>query len=220
MPYPALDGVLLGASQRLDDVRQDLYFAEASLLTKRRATTWRQIHGSAYVHLAACLESSVKSMLGALVDEINAAGLSHCDLRVSLFSLIGDPHFSAISAASKPRHDKRTELFALLESPSACSLNNAILPLDGRTLRPSHFDTMWRVFGLPLQPVPQLTHRLALTAIADARNDVAHGDATAEQVSRRQPIADTLKQVERSEEVLLNLHTAAELYLDSRGFER
>jgi hypothetical protein len=220
MPYPAIDRVLLDASQRLDDVRQDLYFADTNLLTKRRATTWRHIHGTAYVHLAACLEVSVKGILRALVDEINTAGLPHCDLRVSLFSLIGDPHFSAISAGTKPRHDKRAELFALLGSTTACILNNAVLPLDGRTMRPIHFDIIWSVFGLPLNPLPQLTHRLALIAIADARNDVAHGDATAEQVSRRQPISDTLKQVERSEEVLINLHTAAELYLRGRGFER
>lgn len=220
MTYPALDRVLLAAGSRLDHVRQDLYFADVNILSGRRLTTWHQVHGSAFVHIAACLEISVKEMLRALVDEINAVSLAHCDLRTSLFSLVGEPLFDSLAASSKPKMAKRVELMELTGSTSVCLLNNTVLPLDGRTLRAAHFDLIWFVFGLPFQPLPHQTHRLALASIADSRNDVAHGEMTAEQVARRQPIPQTLKLVEKAEEVLINLHTATETYLTGEGFVR
>ena len=220
MAYSSLDRVLLAGGKQLDDVRQDLYFADTNLLGKRRASTWRQIHGTSYVHIAACLEVTVKGLLRALIDEIDGKMLSYSRLRTSLFALIGDSQFSAISATTKARHDKRLEIFDLLDSSATCSLNNAVLPLDGGTLRPHHFDVIWAVFGLPMMPLPEPRHRLALTSIADARNDVAHGDSTPVEVSSRQSISDTIRQLERAEEILIHLHTNATEYLDSRGFLR
>lgn len=220
MNFPALDRVVMEAGSRLDAVRQDLYFADANILSGRRIATWRHVHGSAYVLIAACLEVSVKEMLRAAVDEINSLNLEHCYLRTSLFSLVGEPFFNSLASSSRPKMGKRVELMELTASRTICLLNNTVLPLDGRTLRAAHFELIWAVFGLPLKPLPQPTHALALTSIADARNNIAHGEMTAEQVARRQPIADTLKLIERAEEVLINLHTAICLYLQNGGYVR
>jgi len=212
MNFPALDHVVMEAGSR------DLYFADVNILGGRRTAKWRQVHGSTYA-IAACLGVTVKEMLRATVDEINAVNLAHCDLRASLFSVRGEPLFKSLAPSSKPRMTKRIELMELTASRTICLLNNTVLPLDGRTLR-AHFELIWAVFGFPLKPLPHATHALALTSIADARNDIAHGEVTAEQVARRQPIADTLNLVERADEVLLNLHGAIDLYLQGGGYVR
>lgn len=221
MSYASIDAPLLLASERLDLVRQDLFYVDTNILGPvRRRETWAQIHGSAYVHIAAVLEVTVKESLRALIDEINAASCAHVDLRQSLFALVAAPQFDSIRSSSKTAMTKRLAVLALPHSTDPCILNNAVLPLDGRTLRPYHFTDIWSVFQLPGDPLPHPRHGLALVNIADARNDVAHGEFTAQEVAKRQPVSQTLKLLERAEEILVHLHTALTDYLDLRTYLR
>jgi hypothetical protein len=49
-------------------------------------------------------------------------------------------------------------------------------PLDGRTLRPEHFNRMWSIYGLPGIAFPAASWASSLQKLALVRNDIAHGN--------------------------------------------
>ena len=49
-------------------------------------------------------------------------------------------------------------------------------PLDGKTLKPEHFNRLWEIYSLPGVPFPSLKWQGSLQKLALARNDIAHGN--------------------------------------------
>jgi hypothetical protein len=49
-------------------------------------------------------------------------------------------------------------------------------PLDGKTLRPEHFERLWAIYSLPGYAFPRSTWNASLAKLALARNDLAHGN--------------------------------------------
>jgi hypothetical protein len=94
------------------------------------------------------------------------------------------------------------------------------IPLDGRTIRLDHLETIWEVFGLPGNSIPSPLHALALRDLADARNKVAHGEERASTVAGGKSVTDTLRLYGKVEEVITHFWDAATDYLSKQGYKR
>lgn len=221
MVLVALDDALHAFDTRLGQVRQSLYYCDALVLSPVRREVGHSIAAAAYVWTAAAVETATKSMVSGLVDGINAATVPMCDLRLSLFALIeGSRHDSLQDLRGLKMWDRRAELHESVQSTAICELDDSRLPLDGRTMRPQHFNTVWSVFGLPGSATLSPLHSLALRDLADSRNSVAHGEEDAKVIAGLKSRDDMLRLLELIEELILNLWDAGNAYLTQRGYER
>jgi hypothetical protein len=164
-------------SERVDRLRQDIYYCDVDALSRRaRRDVIFSIRASAYVWLAAALEAAVRDLLTAVLDHINAANITINDLRLSLFALV---HASELDSLQQVRGLKmwqyRASLFGRTQGTSTCNLRLDALPLDGRTIKADHLETIWHVFGFDGDPLPTPLHKLALKDLAETRNELACG---------------------------------------------
>ena len=216
--YAGLDTTLERAGRQLDEIRTSLKRAIEGRLDQPIRD---QIVANTYVLLEATLESTLKRTLSAMIDEINDASIRVCDLRWSLFSLFANPQFESISSRARSGSLlERVYLLEALDSTDICILSNSFLPLDGRTIRKRHLDLVWRIFGFSGASLAEPRHQFTLETAADARNDIAHGEATPSEVAGRQPAETVLRYVDEVEVIILHVDKAAEDYLSSAGYRR
>jgi hypothetical protein len=143
------------------------------------------------------------------------------DLRPSVLSLAcADQHQALQEVRGLKMWRHRAGLLESVRSNDICNIGGNEIPLDGRTVRPEHLETIWQVFGFPGTPTVSPSNRLALKDVADARNELAHGDEDPRVVAGRKSRVDLLQIVERIDELMVNLWVQAEEYLDQRLYLR
>lgn len=219
--FPSLDSPVSDFSETLSKVRQDLYYCDSNFKQPRTKDLRANIHAASYVYVAAAMEKCVGSILVAVIGEISSASISLNDLKVSLFALVESSNFESLQQVRGLKMwKKREEIFSRLHQVSACSLSDAYIPLDGRTIRGDHLETIWQIFKFPGNPVPTPIHSMALRDLADARNRVAHGEEKASSVAGEKSITDTLKMYTKIEEVVINLWNCSTQYLTDRDYLR
>lgn len=179
------------------------------------------VHASSSVHLAAALERVTTDLVGGLLQEINARVSSLRELRLSLLALANAPKLDSLQEVRGLKMwNQRSDVFSSAGATSPCVLSDAILPLDGRTIRPEHFETIWHVFGLDGHPLPGPVHALALRTLANNRNAVAHGEEEPSVVAGRTSVDDTLRLLNRIEDVVTHLWDAGTDYLAAQNYRR
>ena len=114
----------------------------------------------------------------------------------------------------------RARLFGKTQDVSVCNLRLNALPLDGRTIRIEHLETILHVFGFEGEPLPTPFHKLALRDLSDTRNELAHGEEDIEPVAGRKSTQDLLQLIERVEEIALHLWEAIYEYLKQDAYRR
>lgn len=216
-----LDTVLLSFGERISDVRQQIYYCDANSLRRDTRLVRMALRAHAYVELGAAVEVFVREVGEALVAEITAASVESRDLRVSLTAISKGGSFRALSDVRGLKNwRQRCEVLNAIESSEIAELDSAHLPLDGRTIRPQHFNSIWEVFGLPGDALPSPLHALALNDLADSRNDVAHGNEEIASVAGRRSTTDMLKLVSRIEDIGTHVWNQASDYLHRRMYRR
>ncbi|MEE3848969.1 HEPN domain-containing protein [Gordonia sp. LSe1-13] len=221
MGFLDLDEALSLAGNRVDRVRQSLYYCDVEFSRKSRHLMRQDVHSSAYVLVAAAVEKFVNDVVEATITEINSRGLGCRDAIYSLFSItMGNEFLSLQDVRGLKMWEKRVEVLAAAESAAPLRLSSANIPLDGRTIRPAHLNTIWRVFGLSGGSLPDPRTGLALTTIADLRNLVAHGEEETATVAGMHSIDDTLRLLDRIDGLVVHFHAATEDYLSSRAYLR
>lgn len=217
--YAALDAALQHASARLDRARQNLYYCDVTFLQRGNQQALRHdVHAGTYIYVAAAVEAYVSEAMQALVNEINAYEVEFRNLRLCLFAIARGSHLNSLQdVRGLKMFTRRADVFSDIASQTVSKLEVAHIPGDGGTIRPSHLDTLWHVFGLPGNSTPGPRHRLALTDLADNRNLVAHGEGDASHVAGSKSIEDVLKLIERIEESILHVYYGVSNYLDN-GF--
>jgi hypothetical protein len=211
------------ASRELSRIRADIAHADVTALSaltpvQERAAAMR---AASYVWLASTLERVVRDSIQATLREISASSQPLKQLRLSLFSLVCDSEFNSV--ADRARSNAWQAKIDLLErtvSAAFAELPEEILPLDGRTIRGEHLDTIWLVFGLPNTSPPSPLHRIALKDLADGRNQVAHGNADPVTFGRKKATLDMHRLVERVDDVIAHLLTTLDSYIDKRLYLR
>lgn len=219
--YPSLDKALQQLSERFDRLRQDLYYCDIAGLSPARRDLRMNVQAASYVWLAAALEAAVHDILVGIINEVNSVGIKLQDLRLSLFALVHAPKLDSLQQLRGMKMwQSRASLFSDVQSEVVCSLNLEELPIDGRTIRTSHLETIWHVFGFLGDPTPGPLHRLALNDLAETRNDIAHGDEDASVIAGRKSMQDLLKFVDRIEEIAIHIWMTSGDYLNARAYMR
>lgn len=213
---------LFGAE--LGKIRHRLLVADVGAL--QSTPTERAIAGElrafAYVWLAAALERAVKDLLEGLLSELNRRLVPIDSLKPGLLGLLLDADLESVARLRD--HEKlwarKCTMFGTAVGQQPAQFNGAVLPLDGKTLRPRHFEVIWQVFGLPGAAVPGPLYRLALTDLADGRNLVAHGEEDPSKFGREKITANVQNLVGRIEDLYLNLVAESDRYLTTSAYLR
>lgn len=211
------------ASRELSRIRADIAHADAAVISALSPIQERgaAVRASAYVWLAALLERIVRGALQTTLREISLLAVPFRDLRFSLFALMCDSEFASISDRSRSTSwEQKIAVFLRTAEPGPAQLPEDVLPLDGRTIRGEHFDTIWLVLGLSTPAVPSPLHRIALKALADGRNEVAHGHIDPVTFGRSKATSDMLAIARRVDEVILHLLVALDDYVDKKHYSR
>lgn len=223
MPYAQLDAALLDIGRRIDQQRQGLYYLDAAVLgaSPGLAELGREARAMAYVGGSAALEAFVSAVLDAVVSEVVASDCTLDQLRLSMFALVCDPELEGLRTRRRLTvWEQRSSMFERVSDQSSYFVDTVARPLDGRTLRAAHFETIWRVFGFSGAALPGGIHVGALEDLATNRNAVAHGEVDPQTVGRRKTFDDVLRMLQRVEEVGVHLHSAADRYLDDKLYRR
>ena len=221
MPATPFDGTLVRIAERLDDTRQLVAYHD-TLKTHARATEMtRASRAWAYVGMAAALENFVRDFVDEMAAHINAANVAISDLRLSVVSLIHAPLFDSVTANRRQTMwDKRADLLEAADGLGNANLQVGLRPLDGRTIRREHLDSLWKVYGLAGSPLPAPIHGFALKDLADGRNDVAHGSADPIAFGRSKTHSDVMRRIQHVEDIALHIAATGATYVTNGGYRR
>jgi hypothetical protein len=219
--YPQVDQAVLEFSARLDSIRQDLYYCDVNFAKGRAREMGRNMRAAAYVYAAAAVEHVISELLTATLTEITSAAVELRKIRLTLLALATAPHFDSLQQLRGLKMwAKRSQVFGDIDSVSTCTFDSSNLPLDGRTIRPEHLETIWVIFGFTAPAVPDPLGRLALNELADARNSVAHGEDKPSEIGGQASVTDMLRLLDRIESVVINMWTSINGYLTNRSYLR
>lgn len=219
--YPQVDQAVLEFSARLDSIRQDLYYCDVNFAKGRAREVGRNVRAAAYVYAAAAVERVISEILIAALSEISSAAVELRKIRLTLFALAQAPHFDSLQQLRGLKMwAKRSQVFGDIDSMSMCAFDCSNLPLDGRTIRPEHLETIWAIFGLTAPAVPDPLGRLALNELADARNSVAHGEKEPSEIGGQTSVTDMLRLLDRIESVVTHMWASVSDYLANKSYLR
>lgn len=219
--YPLLDQALSDLGDANDRCRQDLYYCDVTFLRTDRRSLRQDIQASVYVLLGAAIEKFTNQMVNAVADEITAQNIPYCDLSLNLLSIsIGGPFLALQDVRGLKMWRKRVELLSHAQSQQVATLSSAHMPLDGRTIRPDHYEIIWMVFGFAGSSLPDARTGLALKMIADYRNLVAHGDEDPATVAGLQSVEALLRLIDQIDSLGVHIYDSAIDYLDARRYLR
>jgi hypothetical protein len=181
--------------RRCDDLKKFLALVRIASQNARWASEAADARALAVVCTMAELESYAKFLIQETHKELNNSGFPLSKLRPSLRQLAAHTTFESLRALSD--HSKLWERRKYATTLEACSdavelpieSRFAQPPLDGRTLKPEHFNRIWEIYGLPGVSFPFATWSASLQKMALFRNDVAHANI---------PFADIFKEAGRS----------------------
>ena len=214
---------LMLATRELARIRADIAHADTAVISPSSPVQERgaAVRASAYVWLAALLERITRDALQATLREITQLAVPVKDLRFSLFSLLCDAEFASIADRSRNSSwEQKIAVFLRTAEAKPALLAENILPLDGRTIRSEHFDTIWLVLGIGAPSVPSPLHRIALKDLADGRNEIAHGHIDPVTFGRSKATNDMLGIAKRVEEVIVHLLGSLDAYVDKKLYTR
>lgn len=211
------------ASREVGRIRADIAHADTAVLSPSSPVQERgaAVRASAYVWLAALLERVVRDALQTTLREVTVQQVPLKDLRLSLFSLLCEGEFMSISDRSRSNSwEHKISMFNRTADAGMALLASDILPLDGRTIRAEHFDTIWLVLGLASPSVPSPLHRIALKDLADGRNEIAHGHVDPVVFGRSKATSDVLRIAGRIDEVIFHLLASLDAYVVNKWYRR
>lgn len=214
---------LMLAAREIARIKADIAHADAAVISPSSPIQERgaAVRASAYVWLAALLERIVRDALQVTLREISSLAVPFKDLRFSLFSLVCEAEFASIAERNRSGSwQQKIAVFHRTAEADPALLAENILPLDARTIRGEHFDTIWLVLGLGAPSVPSPLHRIALKDLADGRNEVAHGHIDPVKFGRSKATSDVLRIAKRVDEIILHLLGSLDDYVEKKHYTR
>lgn len=218
----AITDALGEASSAFDRIRNDLNFADSRFTRDpRERDRIACLNASAYIWLASIVERFIKRALSSILDEINAREVHREHIKYSLFALAVANELDSMENSKKLRKwRQRAKAFCSVADSTPVVFNSAIIPIDGRTIRGDHLETIWETLGLSGDPVPHPRCMWALSDLADGRNNLAHGEVDPVAFGRRKTISDMRRLVDTIEDVVLHVCEASQRYLANNEYIR
>lgn len=207
----------------IERIRRVLYkWAGRSILHDREAQEEAaKDKALVYVWLAAAVEQCVKGVLKWVLEELNKKNEQCQNLKLCLFASLKGEIFDSLQEVEKlQKWQVRQELLASFNSTAVAVFNTEMVPLDGRTIKAAHFETIWAALGLPGCGIPSARLRTAMNTLSKGRNDVAHGNVNPIRFGLSVDSGDVLKMVAAIEEVIIHFTDAIDDYFSSNAYLR
>jgi hypothetical protein len=213
------------ASTLLEGYRAQVSSDDVRVLSsgRREIVASAMIRSSVYIWSAAALETFVAETLSGLVSGINGAAVQYQNLRLTLLAMACTSHFDAVRDRKGIKGwSSRARLMASVQQSDVAVLvdNRAQLPMDGKTIRPEHFEVIWEVFGLPGDPMPSPRHRIRLIELADGRNQLAHGEEDPFLYGRRKSAPELMSALNAWQDIIDHVYLCSDEYLRQRLYHR
>ncbi|MFI2910064.1 HEPN domain-containing protein [Streptomyces sp. PDY-4] len=215
--------------RRVDDLKKFLALVTGSPQrpqNPRWASESRDARALAIVCVMAEMEAFAKYLIQETHMAINGSSVKVGDLRPSLRQLAAHTTFESLRELND--HGKLWERRKYATTLEACSefvefpLNRkqAQPPLDGKTLKPEHFNRLWDIYGLPGVSFPFASWSASLQKLAMLRNDVAHGNIPYVEIFQQAgtSVADVERYVDDIVEFLIHLVDSWCQYLSMTGY--
>jgi hypothetical protein len=187
--------------------------ASVQVLATQRAVT--------YVALAAAMEVFVREFIDDIIVGLNALTLACDAVKPSLLVLASASHFDALRALGGLKMwNRRVVVLKGVTTTTTFQLSGNVHPLDGRTIRPRHLDTIWTVFGFPGTSLATAAHGLALTELAESRNNIAHGHIDPVTFGRGKALSDVVSAIDRVDDIALHMALTADDYFTNSAYLR
>ncbi|HST42257.1 MAG TPA: MAE_28990/MAE_18760 family HEPN-like nuclease [Conexibacter sp.] len=221
MPAGPFDRLLADIGFQLDQIRQQLYYADAQSARAEGVLPARYSRAMAYVALAAALEDFVKRSFDVLCEEINRSGVALAKVRLGIVSLEQASRFDSVASSRKQRiWTERASVLQRAASDDILTLNSEVRPFDGRTIRTRHIETLWHTFEIEGTALPRPQLHFALEDLSEGRNAVAHGNADPATFGRRKSFKDLYTRVDQVEELAIYIVEAFNRYVRDSRFLR
>lgn len=215
------DRPLLELGSRIDEVRASVMYHDPLGSHPQAAELARTSRAWAYVAMAAALEAFVGAVVDELATHINAAAITHKDLDLGVVSVIQAGGFDAAAGGRKQAMwDRRAGILRSADSASVAVVPVGLRPLDGRTIKQAHLESLWAIYDLPGDPLPSPLHGLALRDLSEGRNAVAHGNVDPLAFGSTKSFADVMRRLEQVEDIAIHLAEAGATYVIGAGYRR
>jgi len=187
-------------SRDAQSVRNSLTHLDTLTLSMRYQEHVRASKALSLVWMAAAIERFWKSYLSELCDRVVRSSLSKRRRHIASAGIF---YFDTLSSLGEGKKLKRWGRLAdfFVDLPRGAPHVVAI-PYDGRTVRPDHFDLVWRIFSLPGNQFPSPVHKQVLNTLADRRNDVAHGLVDLQSIGGSVTVGDLRELIEKLEDIV------------------
>ncbi|MFJ9189357.1 MAE_28990/MAE_18760 family HEPN-like nuclease [Streptomyces globisporus] len=215
--------------RRVDDLKKFLALVTGNSQTSgnpRWASESRDARALAIVCVMAELESFTKYLIQETHVAINSSTATVGDLRSSLRQLAAHTTFESLRELND--HSKLWERRKYATTLDVCAepvdlpvnRRQAQPPLDGKTLKPEHFNRLWEIYGIPGHSFPSATWGTSLQKMAMLRNDVAHGNISYVEIFQQAGVSlsDVERYVDDIVEFLIHLVESWCRYLSATGY--
>ena len=161
-----------------------------------------------------------------LASHVDSRGVGARNLRTSLHALVSATDFRSLQQLRDPEKvfAKRMEVLERTVSAMhhALTLDSHEFGFDGESIRPRHIANLWSLFGLPGQPFENIHQRVALSVLADNRNDYAHGNIPLHQFLQNPECtsASLLQRIDAIEGWFFHCWATETEYFTNRGYRR
>ncbi len=176
---------------------------------------------STHVWLAAVMERFVNAWVAGMCVEFNSVGVRWCDTRVTMFPMARGSEIQAlVDGVKKDAWGKKMSLFVRTVGTERAIIDPCHSPLDGKTIRSRHLEDIWATFGLTGPAFPSPMHRFVLEAVADYRNELAHGTEVPAVIGAKLTYADVVRYVDKFDDMVEHCTVAAESYFHGARYLR
>ena len=169
---------------RTDELKR--YLIAAKAMRTQDSVRWtfleREARATAIVCSMAELESLTRETIRRTHQELNSSALENRALTRCLRQLAAHDAFESLRYLQDHEKVWTTRFFATTLDASSDVLGLPLPrkgpqpPLDGRTLKPSHFYRIWEIYGLPAEAFPMVRWVASLQKLSMLRNDIAHAN--------------------------------------------
>lgn len=159
--------------------------------------------GHMFAEAYAIYEFTVKAAVRTAINSVNTRKHRFNEITPALLALYLDPELRSLrDSGSKNIWVARQKLFerAFSKDRAAIALETKP-PDDGNHFRYSHLQMIMQVFNIKRRPVKNLQQATRINEVVNHRNEIAHGNDTAENVGRRYTRAEVLQMLRQMKSV-------------------
>lgn len=194
-------------AQASQSIRNSLVYLDALALNSRFSDHVRTSKALVLVWMASSMEAFWKSYLTDLCVRVSASSVRRRRKNMAAAAIYYFDMLSSFGEVKKlKRWHRAVEFFEGLPNGS---IPPYTIPYDGRTIRPDHLLLAWEVFCLNGSPFPSPIHKQDLNALANQRNDLAHGLLEPAVVGGAMTVGDLRGRLSRLEDIVEHCVLAA-----------